>query len=140
MGKSDMSNCCLRTQCIQCCKQTNMLLTNRDIETITTLGYDRTYFVERRNGWLQLKNSQGRCIFHTGEICGIYDHRPEGCMLYPVVYDNDTHCAILDSECPQQHMFSLEKHNVHKLIMLIATLRRERSQRKNTPPYKKKTT
>jgi hypothetical protein len=107
-----------------------MLLTYHDIEIITKLGYDSTYFIEELNGWLQLKNSQGRCVFHTGEICSIYKHRPEGCTLYPVVYDNDNHCAILDHECPQRRMFSLGTHQAQKLDTLISTLQNEQAQRK----------
>lgn len=106
-----------------------MLLTYEDIEKIAKLGYDRAYFVEERDGWLQLKNSQGRCVFHTGETCRIYKDRPLGCTLYPVVYDNDNHCAILDRECPQKQKFSLGKNNVRKLGTLVSTLRRERAQR-----------
>jgi Fe-S-cluster containining protein len=127
-----MSNRCLNSKCIQCCKETNMLLTNQDIEKITKLGYDRPYFIQELNGWLQLKNSQGRCVFHTGDRCSIYQYRPEGCTLYPVVYDNDNHCAILDRECPQRQTFSLGKHHVQKLDALISTLRRERTQRKKS--------
>ena len=138
MGTDAMSTCCLRTKCNRCCRHTNMLLTARDIATITSLGYNRTYFVEERNSWLQLKNAHGRCVFHTGERCSIYDHRPEGCMLYPVVYDADLRCAILDSECPQQHQFFLGKRNVRKLMVLIETLQYERSQRENTRRYLKR--
>jgi hypothetical protein len=106
-----------------------MLLTAQDIDRIASLGYDRTFFVEELNGWLQLKNAHGRCVFHTGERCSIYDHRPEGCMLYPVVYNTDRRSAILDAECPQKQRFSIGEHNVRKLMLLISTLHDERSQR-----------
>lgn len=127
-----MSSCCLRTRCNQCCRHTNMLLTARDIERLASLGYDRSFFVEERDGWLQLKNAHGRCVFHTGERCRIYDHRPEGCMLYPVVYDADRRDAILDFECPQRQRFSLGGPPVYKLMQLISTLDNERSQRGRT--------
>lgn len=125
-----MSNCCLNTKCIKCCKETNMVLTYHDIEIITKVGYDQTYFVTERSGWFQLKNSHGRCIFHTGDACSIYEHRPEGCTLYPVVYDNDNQCAILDSECPQRQLFSLGRGSVRKLTTLVSTLQYERAERK----------
>jgi hypothetical protein len=110
-----------------------MLLSYQDIENLTRLGYDRTFFVEERNGWLQLKNLQGLCVFQTGGSCRIYKDRPKGCTLYPVVYDNDDHRAILDQECPQKHWFSLGKNKIRTLNALVATLRRERDQRKKTP-------
>jgi len=135
-----MSKCCLDTKCIQCCRETNMLLTYEDIEKITRLGYDRMYFVEERNGWLQMKNSQDLCVFHTGETCRIYEDRPLGCTLYPVVYDNDNHCAILDRDCPQKHKFSLGKNKVRKLDTLVSTLRRERAQRKKNSTINEKPT
>jgi len=132
IGPDAMSTYCLHTQCNQCCRQTNMLLTTRDIERITNLGYDRTFFVEERHDWLQLRNAHGRCVFHTGDRCSVYDHRPEGCRLYPVVYDADHHRAILDAECPQRHRFSLGERHIQTLKQLIETLHCERSQRIKT--------
>ena len=128
-----MTTCCLRTRCIRCCRHTNMVLTSEDIAAITRLGYEPTYFVEEHNGWLQLKNAQDRCVFHTGERCSIYDHRPAGCRLYPIVYETNSRRAILDADCPQRQQFSLKTRNVHTLTTLIATLQRERAQRNKNP-------
>ena len=125
-----MMNRCLETKCIQCCIETNMVLSYRDIENIQKMGYDRKFFVSERNGWLQLKNHQGRCVFHNGTRCSIYEQRPEGCTLYPVVFDKDNNCATLDRECPQKQSFFLEKSVVRTLNILISTLQRERIQRK----------
>ncbi|MCJ7697381.1 MAG: YkgJ family cysteine cluster protein [Thermoplasmata archaeon] len=124
-----MSNRCLETKCIQCCKETNMLLSYHDIEKIQKLGYDHAFFLREHGGWLQLKNSQGRCVFHTGEKCTIYEHRPKGCSFYPIVYDKDNNGAILDSECPQKLCFPLIKSKIQQLLHLISTLERERNQR-----------
>jgi hypothetical protein len=106
-----------------------MILSYRDIENIQKMGYDRQFFVSECNGWLQLKNHQGRCVFHNGTRCTIYHQRPEGCTLYPVVYDKDNQCAILDSECPQKLCFPLVKSKIQQLLDLISTLERERNQR-----------
>jgi len=127
-----MSNCCLETKCIECCIETNMLLSYRDIENIQKMGYDQKFFVLEFNGWLQLKNHQGRCVFHNETRCSIYDQRPEGCSLYPVVYDKDNQCAILDSECPQKNCFPLVKSKIQQLFDLISLLERERNQRYKT--------
>jgi Fe-S-cluster containining protein len=124
-----MVNCCLESKCIRCCIETNMVLSYRDIENIQKMGYDRQFFVSENKGWLQLKNHQGHCVFHDGTRCNIYYHRPEGCTLYPVVYDKDSNGAILDNECPQKHCFSLSKAKSRKLDLLISILEKERTER-----------
>lgn len=136
-----MYNCCLETKCMQCCIQTNMILSYRDIESIEKMGYEKFFFVSEHNGWLQLKNVDGRCVFHNGTECSIYPQRPKGCTLYPVVYDNDDKRAILDDECPQRHCFSLSKIKVVELTALIALLEKERTERmkKNTCTTTQKT-
>jgi len=126
-----MSYCCLDTHCKQCCIQTNMLLSHDDIETIQKFGYDASFFVEHHHGWLQLKNTHGRCVFHNGARCTIYAYRPEGCMLYPVVYDHDHKRAILDSACPQKKCFQLSQQKTQQLYALVSRLEKEREQRKN---------
>jgi uncharacterized protein len=125
-----MKNRCLGTKCIQCCIETNMLLSYHDIEKIQEMGYDPQFFVLERNGWLQLKNHKGRCVFHNGMRCTIYKQRPEGCTLYPVVYDKDNNCATIDQECPQKQSFFIKKNVGSTLITLISTLQRERTRRK----------
>ena len=124
-----MTNCCLETKCNLCCIGTNMILSYRDIEIIQKLEYDYHFFVRERNGWLQLKNNNGRCVFHNGTWCTIYDQRPEGCTLYPVVYDMHNRCAILDSDCPQRHCFSLSETKAQQLTALIHILEKERKDR-----------
>lgn len=125
-----MANCCQATKCFQCCVETNMVLTNHDIETIQKLGYDSEFFVTENNGWLQLKNTQGHCVFHDGTGCIIYPHRPKGCTLYPIVFDKTKNCAILDNECPQRHCFFLSHIKEQNLKKLVYTLQKERKNRK----------
>jgi Fe-S-cluster containining protein len=132
-----MSSICLETKCIQCCIETNMILSYRDIENIQKLGYDNKFFVTEHDGWLQLKNDKGRCVFHNGTRCTIYHQRPEGCTLYPVVYDKDNQKAILDSECPQKHCFPLSKTNSQQLDNLVCLLEKERSDRTSQRTIKK---
>jgi len=107
-----------------------MLLTTHDIQTIEKLGYVAQFFVSERNGWLQLKNNKGRCVFHNGTVCTIYDHRPKGCVLYPVVYDKDHQVAILDRDCPQKHTFLISDTKSEQLYRLISILEKEQIGRK----------
>lgn len=125
-----MSTPCLKTKCFQCCIETNMILSYRDIKNIQKIGYDREFFITESKGWLQLKNHNGRCIFHNGTRCTIYCHRPEGCTLYPVVYSKDTNSAVLDNECPQKHCFSISNIKSQQLDVLISTLEKEKTERK----------
>jgi hypothetical protein len=112
--------------------ETNMLLSYHDIKKIQKRGIDLIFFIEDSNGWLRLKNSHGRCVFHNGNTCTIYEDKPQGCTLYPVVYDTDNQRAILDEECPQKHCFPLKKSIVHQLHALVTTLEHERNQRQYT--------
>ena len=126
-----MKSCYLDYKCIQCCLNTNMPLSYQDIERIKRLGFDTNFFVTRRDGWLQLKNRDGRCVFHNGIKCSIYDHRPEGCRMYPVIFDKDNNCAILDEECPYKTKFLITQSLRKKLFLLVSRIQSERFQRMN---------
>lgn len=90
-------NICLIHSCHTCCLDTEMPLTNADVERILDLGY-RDFFVEG-NGGLTLRNIDHRCFF-LGESgkCRIYENRPEGCGFYPFVLGRDK--AVIDEDCP----------------------------------------
>ena len=129
-----MMSPCLQVKCIQCCKDTNMLLSNTDIERIKELGFSTDFFIETFDGWVQLKNNKGRCVFHDGLQCVIYENRPEGCQLYPIVYDQDTKNAFLDDDCPYKTQFFITENLRKKLSHLITRIMSERSQRKRSNP------
>jgi len=124
-----MDSPCIDLKCIQCCKDTNMLLSNTDIKQIKSLGFCNNFFVDTFDGWLHLKNRDGRCVFHNGIKCLIYEDRPEGCRLYPITFDNDNNCAILDEECPYRTKFLITQSLRKKLFHLISRIVSERSQR-----------
>lgn len=124
------SNICLRNKCINCCLKTSMLLSNSDIQKIESIGYDRNFFSRSKKKWLKLKNKNGRCVFHNGKICLIYENRPEGCKLYPLIFDNIHKRAIVDEECPFQDYFRFSKKNVNQLYMLVTQIIEERKNRK----------
>jgi Fe-S-cluster containining protein len=124
-----MDSLCIDLKCIQCCKDTNMLLSDTDIKQIKSLGFSNNFFVDTFDGWLHLKNRDGRCVFHNGIKCLIYEDRPEGCRLYPITFDNDNNCAILDEECPYRTKFLITQSLRKKLFHLIARIASERFQR-----------
>lgn len=124
-----MKGFCVRYKCIQCCLETEMPLSNEDVERIKGLGFEFDFFVVSRNGWLQLKNSDGRCVFNDGKQCLIYSNRPEGCKLYPITYDEDEKCVVLDEDCPHRDSFKISEVELKLVSALVSKLKKERMQR-----------
>jgi len=110
---------CRRYRCIKCCIETEMPLTRTDIKRILSLGYPLQYFVVKDGETLKLKNVNGRCVFLTEGGCKIYNHRPEGCRLYPLIYDENLNKPVLDDYCPHKNEFQPKKDDAEKLINLI---------------------
>jgi Fe-S-cluster containining protein len=107
-----------------------MPLSNLDIKRISKLGFDTNFFVIELDGWLQLKNHDGRCVFHNGKICSIYENRPKGCRLYPIIYDKDENRAVLDEDCPHRNKFQMSKSIIKQLNNTVSRLECERAERK----------
>ena len=123
-------NICIRNNCIKCCIKTSMLISNNDIEKIEKNGYNRNYFTKSKKGWLKLKNKDGKCIFHNGKICIIYDNRPEGCMLYPLIFNREHKSFVVDEDCPYGDNFRFNKKSVNQLYGLVTRIIHERKNRK----------
>jgi uncharacterized protein len=115
-------NQCQATKCTYCCEHTNMLLTSEDISRIEALGHHTITFTKQGNLGTQLKNIHGHCIFLRAGQCRIYDARPTGCRLYPIVYDRSLGEAILDDSCPRHKEFTLTIESKRQLKQLIITL------------------
>jgi len=79
-----------------------MPLLDEDVARIERLGFRRDMFsyVDER-GTRRLRNVEGRCIFldPTSRECTIYEHRPLGCRIYPVVYVEGLGVSV-DGICP----------------------------------------
>ncbi len=123
-----MTSPCLRHGCTECCKDTEMLLTNDDVERLERLGFHRSYFSREINGWLELKNVDGRCAFNDGRRCLVYEGRPEGCRSYPVVHSGGR--AVIDGDCPHGEEFEIEPGSDERLVALVARLKSERRKTK----------
>lgn len=124
-----MDNICVKKKCIICCRETQMPLSLMDIKRIEKIGFTQDFFVDSQEGWLQLKNKYGLCVFHTGEKCSIYKHRPEGCKLYPVIFDYDTKQATLDDDCSYRTMFLISGQIRKQLSELVSRIILERNKR-----------
>jgi len=117
-------NCRLNGKyCGMCCYNTQMVLTIQDILEIVKHGYPREYFIDYKDGIPRLKNVNGHCVFLDSEtnMCKIYEYRPLGCRLYPLIYDVDRRMITVDRYCPKWIEVDekmIEKHSV-KLLSLI---------------------
>jgi Fe-S-cluster containining protein len=84
-----------------------MILLREDIERIASLGFNAEEFVVYSKGFYRLKNIDGMCVFLNPKtrLCSIYDWRPKGCRLYPIVYVVGGYFEeiTVDNSCPQAH-------------------------------------
>ena len=87
----------MRYRCVACCLETEMPLTEDDLKRIDKLGFKRTDFTVEADGETRLRNVKKACFFLREGMCIIYEERPEGCRIYPLVYDLDAHKFIYDT-------------------------------------------
>jgi Fe-S-cluster containining protein len=109
-----------------------MTLTSDDVVRLTSLGY-RRFYLQNSAGDLQLVNVAGRCVFLEEGQCTVYDHRPEGCWLYPLVLDVDTDEPVLHDFCPYRDEFEFDEDDAGRLRDSVATEQREREDRLAVP-------
>jgi Fe-S-cluster containining protein len=109
---------CIQNNCIKCCKETQMSLTCKDIKRISKLGFKPEDFIVETKG-MYLKNKLGKCVFLLEDRCKIYGSRPEGCKLYPLVYNDETKNTLLDNYCPFREYFKVKKSDIKKIKNLI---------------------
>lgn len=103
--------------CGKCCYNTEMPLTEEDVERIESLGYSRRDFAVKVNGIYRLRNVNGKCYFLDDENrCKIYDFRPIGCRIYPVILDLEGG-AIVDDICPRRDEINVEEVKRVELIL-----------------------
>lgn len=128
MAELDPRHPCVRHDCHRCCLATEMTLTAEDVRRMSALGY-RGYYMEAPDGFLQLVNVDGHCFFLKGGHCSIYDHRPHGCRLYPLILDTDTWEVELHDYCPNRGEFAFGKEEREALRELIRLQEAEREMR-----------
>ena len=99
-----------------------MPLSRSDIERISRQGYRFKDFVVKRKRERRLKNRNGRCVFLGDDGCTIYSFRPEGCRLYPLVYNENNKKAVIHDLCPFGHEFKASKDDIENLYVLFKEL------------------
>jgi Fe-S-cluster containining protein len=110
-----------------------MLLSLKDIERLERKGYNRDFFVRfDSEGYATLRNQSGYCVFYDAEKsrCKVRAHRPLGCRIYPVIYD-ETKGIIVDPICPSRSSVT-EKQKAKrgkKVLKLLETIDAEAKRR-----------
>jgi Fe-S-cluster containining protein len=79
------------TACANCCRVSEVGITERDIEKLAKfLGMTREEFVrdstqQAESGELILKRTEAGCVFLEGNLCSVYEARPQNCANFPHV-------------------------------------------------------
>ena len=119
------------SNCGRCCEETQMELSGSDIERLEKAGYHRGEFALVDNDAIQLRNVNRWCYFYnvTEKKCRVYQKRPLGCYLYPVVYLMDEG-AVVDELCPMGNTVS-ERELRTKAKVLVKLLKEIDAERKD---------
>jgi len=99
-----------------------MPLTREDVARLSGLGFKAKDFVYGHGRMRVLRNVGGRCFFLCEGGCAVYEDRPEGCRLYPLVYDEAKSRFVLDSLCPHRDEFMVGEVDRVALRSLIRKL------------------
>ncbi len=118
-----------------------MLLSTKDIERLEKKGYARSFFVHfDTEGYATLRNHHGYCVFYDPEKrhCKVRAHRPEGCRIYPVIYDENKGITV-DTICPNHNSVTDKQKTKkgEKVLKLLKTIDAEAKQRRLTKPKHK---
>jgi len=118
------------SHCGKCCTETEMELSNSDIEKLEKAGYHKNEFTTTENGVTRLRNINQMCYFYdpTDKKCRVYKNRPKGCHIYPVVYLANEG-ATIDGLCPMGHTISKQelRTKAKTLIKLLRKMDNERA-------------
>ena len=77
------------TSCANCCRVATTQISERDIERlarylrIIAAEFLRDYTVESPDEGRILKRTENGCVFLQGNLCSVYDARPNTCELFP---------------------------------------------------------
>ncbi len=137
-------NPCFAHSCSQCCHDIEMILTEADLERLRAVRPEDDFWFEADDGYLQLRTSDKPglypgakpCLFLGPDgRCGVHEVRPEGCRLYPAVWDEGLREVVLDEDyCPHTDEFHADQATGTALQELAARLEAERVQRQRAGP------
>lgn len=99
-----------------------MSLTLADVRRLERAGH-RDFCELCDDGTLRLRNLAGRCVFLTGSRCDAYPNRPDGCVLYPLIWftaGGEPGEAGLHEFCPHRYDFRFSQGDREWLARSIA--------------------
>jgi uncharacterized protein len=79
------------TACANCCRVTEVGITAKDVEKLAKfVGASEREFVEQytavdNSGAMILKKNENGCVFLEGNLCSVYEGRPQNCANFPHV-------------------------------------------------------
>lgn len=97
-----------------------MSLTEADVRRLRLAGHEN-FSRPHTDGTLRLRNVAGRCVFLRDGRCAVYPDRPDGCVLYPLIWFTDIDEADLDDFCPHRREFRFTAGDREWLRRSIAT-------------------
>ncbi len=77
------------TACANCCRVATTKVNDRDVERLSkfigvrTHEFLRDYTVESPEEGRILRRNENGCVFLEGNLCSVYDARPQTCELFP---------------------------------------------------------
>lgn len=133
-------NPCIDNACSLCCHEVEMILTEADLARLVALRPGEDFWFEADDGYLQLRTRDGPgaepgagrpCWFLGADgRCTVHEERPEGCRLYPAVWDEGLDAAGLDEDyCPHTDGFLLPRATQDAVRRLADRLEAERGTR-----------
>jgi len=95
-----------------------MELSSEDINKLEEKGFRLEEFTVIDDGVTRLRNVDGYCYFYSraNNRCKIYEKKPIGCYLYPVVYMANEG-AMVDGLCPMGHTISEQELRTKERIL-----------------------
>lgn len=116
---------CQASACRACCFDTEMPLLPDDVarlEAATGRSPEAFSVPDEETGGRRLANSDGHCVFLGPEGCTVYEARPAGCRLYPLVWDPEEGRGMLDEDCPYRSGFRVRPRDRAALMDLVERL------------------
>ncbi len=97
-----------------------MELSSEDIERLEETGYRLDEFAVVDDDVTRLRNVDKKCYFYnmSERKCRVYESRPLGCYLYPVVY-LEGEGAVVDRLCPMWETISEQELRTKGKILNI---------------------
>ena len=139
---------CAAKGCSACCHDVEMILTEDDLRRLREARPGEDFWRLADDGFLELRTrdapaargGQGRpCWFLDPEgRCTVHAVRPEGCRLYPAMWDDGLRAAALDDDyCPHTDGFVLSPGLKAPVRDLAARLHAERRRRLQAVPVRR---